>query len=84
MPTENSPGTVTPIKAAAPACKHILLPGDEHCLNCEEQIVFPSVKRTRWQRFTAWLAGCVARPLAEANVKRSPGRRHASRAPTTI
>jgi hypothetical protein len=55
MSTENSPDTVTPIEKPAVACNHYFLPDDPHCLNCDEQIVFPAVKRTRWQNFTAWL-----------------------------
>jgi hypothetical protein len=53
MPTDD---ITSAAKAPQPLCKHILIPGDAHCLNCDEQIAFPGVERTRWQRFTAWLA----------------------------
>jgi hypothetical protein len=38
-------------------CKHVLIPGETHCLACGQQILYTDLGRTRLQRFAAWVAG---------------------------
>jgi hypothetical protein len=53
--------TITP--AAEPPqslrCKHVLYPGQAHCLICGEQILFTGPTRTRWQAFHSVAQGVV-------------------------
>jgi hypothetical protein len=52
-----SHSTDNPAATMPQRCKHILVPGQAHCLLCREQILYTGLERTRWQRFTAWVAG---------------------------
>ena len=44
--------TITPAGAAAPPrplpCKHILVPGQAHCLTCRAQLLW--IEHPRWER----------------------------------
>jgi len=52
MPTQN-------VATTRQSCRHVLVPGDAHCATCGEQILYTGLERTRWQRFTLWVAGVV-------------------------
>jgi hypothetical protein len=49
--------TITPAGAAAPSrplpCKHILVPGQAHCLSCGAQLF--GIERPRWERLLRFI-----------------------------
>jgi hypothetical protein len=87
MPTENTSGKVTSIDAAEmpqQPCKHIRnieIPGQALCQLCGEQIPWPGLQRTRWQRFTAWVAAWFVFIMADNNSTTLPARRTGSADP---
>ncbi len=67
---------ITPDKGSTPTpCKHILIPGRAHCEMCGDQILYTGLERTRWQRFTAWVAAWFHYVMADNNSTTLPARR---------